>query len=342
MKRWTGWVLGILGAALWLFSLASPVSAEKVIYCASWSIYGQHAPIVAALQRGTFKAHGLDVTHLRGYGSGDTFKRIGTGACNYGDAGAGPSAIGRTKGIKAKQIAMVMAKFQETLYFFADSGIKTPKDIEGRRITGGPKASSDILMWPVLAKAQGIDTSKVQILYMTSGAKAASLGKGQVDVVIDFHSQLPRYLNLANQSGKKLVVQLWEDFGIDLYANGLIASDETIAKRKDLTRRFLRGYFEAQRWAFRNRKASVDLFLKKYPEQNRAGALQAQDLFFFHFFDKFTDKFGLGYMDREKMANSINLTLQARGIKTKLDPSELYTNEFVNGLPKELRFFHKM
>ena len=33
------------------------------------------------------------------------------------------------------------------------------------------------------------------------------------------------------------------------------------------------------------------------------------------------------------------MTLESKGIKEKLDPEELYTNEFVDRLPKELLFF---
>lgn len=341
MKRWTGFVLGAAWAALLLLSPEALAAPTKVRFCAAWIVYGQDAFITAGIDRGNFKAEGLDVDFVRGFGSGDSYKRAGTGECDIGTAGAGPAALGRAQGIKAKEIMMQTAKFMETLFYFAETGIKTPKDLEGRKITGGPKASSDILMFPIFAKANGIDMSKVQVLYMEAGVKPPSLGAGAVDVTIDFHSNRPRYAKVAKQAGKTLVSLLWADQGVDLYTNGLVASDENIAKRKDQIQRFLRAFYKALDWGFKNREAAMDLFLKRYPEQGRADSLEALDIHFMHYFDENTDKNGVGHMDREKMARTIQITLESSGVKTKVAPEDLYTNEFVEKLPKELRFFNK-
>ena len=91
------------------------------------------------------------------------------------------------------------------------------------------------------------------------------------------------------------------DQGLDLYANGLIASDETLQKKKSLTLRFLRAYNKAAIWTYRNREVAVDLFLKKYPQYTRGPALQIQDLFFFHFFDGRTEKEGFGKNQKGKI-----------------------------------------
>ena len=194
-------------------------------------------------------------------------------------------------------------------------------------------------MWPLFARINGIDLAKVEVLYMGVGAMATSLGAGKVDVVTDWNSSQVRYKKVAKQAGKSLVRLMAADQGLDLYANGLIASDETLQKKKGLTLRFLRAYNKAAIWAYKNREAAVDLFLKKYPQYTRGPALQIQDLFFFHFFDGRTEKEGFGKMNREKMARTVQMTLESKGIKEKLDPEELYTNEFVDQLPKELLFF---
>jgi NitT/TauT family transport system substrate-binding protein len=196
-------------------------------------------------------------------------------------------------------------------------------------------------MWPVFAKANGINTSKVQVLYMSAGVKPASLGSGRVDVTIDFHSNRPRYAKAAKEAGKKLVALLWADHGIDLYTNGLVVSDENLAKRKDLTLKFTRAFMKSYAWAFRNREAATDIFLKKYPEQNRDAAMEALRIHLFHLFDQNTDKNGFGHMGREKVARSIRTTLEASGVKEKVDPADLYTNEFVEKIPEDLRFFFK-
>jgi NitT/TauT family transport system substrate-binding protein len=341
MKKLKRLVLGMVGVVFWLLFHSPVPAAEKFTLCSSWIIYARDAFIVSGVERGTFKAEGVDLNFVRGHGSGDTIKRAAAGTCDVGEAGAGPLALGRSKGVKAKLLFMKSAKFQETLYYFADSGIKTLKDLEGKRITGGPKTSSDVLMWPPFARANGIDISKVNMVYMSPGAKPSSLGAGKVDAVISFHNNFPQMQKTAAQSGKKLMALLWADHGMDIYNNGLVASDENHSKKKDLIVRFLRGYYKSLLWGFRNREAAMDIFLKKHPAVDRSTALQVLDLTFFHLFDKTTETKGIGYMDQAKMAKTIQVTFEASGIKGNLAPSEIYTNEFVDGIPAALRLFFK-
>lgn len=338
-RRGTGW--GFWVPVLWLLSLAAPAAAEKFTHCSGWVIYARDAFSVSGIARGTFKAEGVDLNFVRGFGSEDSIKRSAVGACDVALAGAGPVALARVKGVKVKFIVMQNAKAQLTLFYFAGSGIKALKDLEGKKITGGPKTSGDIQMWPAFARINGIDASKVGVIYMAPGAKPASLGAGKVDAAISFHTQLPQFETVAAQAGQKLVSLLFADHGMDLYDSGLIASDETSSKKGDLLLRFLRGYYKSMAWAFRNREAAMDIFLKEHPAVDRTTAPQVQDLTFFHLFDSVAEKKGVGYTDREKMAKTIRVTFETFGIKERLDPSEIYTNEFVEKSPEELRLFFK-
>ncbi len=161
-----------------------------------------------------------------------------------------------------------------------------------------------------------------------------------MDVAISYHSAMHGYKVAAQQAGRKLIVKLWADYGMDIYNSGIVASDENLANKKDLTLRFLRGYYKSVAWGFRNREAATAIFTKSYPAAKPEIVLEAQNLAFLHLFDKNTHKNGVGYMDRAKMAKTIRVTYAASGIKTKLDPSELYTNEFVDRISEDLRFFY--
>jgi NitT/TauT family transport system substrate-binding protein len=293
MNKWIGSLLATLLAVFWALPTGAAAANTKITQCAGWVIYGQHARIVAGIEKGFFKKAGLDVNFVRGFGSMDSMTKVHAGACDIGESSAGVVAVARVRGIKAKIFNMMMPKFTETLYYFAESGIKRLKDLEGKIITGGPKAAADILLWPLFAKVNGIDPGKNKVIYMPPAAKASSLGAGKVDAVIDFHFQLPKYEKVAKQAGKTLVKVLWADQGMDIYANGMIASDETLTKRADMVRRWLRAYAESEVWASRNREAAIDIHQKKYPSQSRAGNLRSQDLYFFHLLDANALKKGL-------------------------------------------------
>lgn len=310
----------------------------KTTFCASWIINVERAYAIAALEKGFFKAQGLDVDYVRGYGSGDTFKRVATGSCDIAETAAGPVVLGRAKGLMAKLVAMQSHKFEESLYFFANSGIRAPKDLLGKRVTGGPKASSNTQMFPIFARANGIDPSKVEMVFMGADATIPALAAGKVDATVGYHRTRPSYEKAAKQAGKELRMIVWADHGLDLYSGGITAPDEAIAKKGDFILRFLNGMFQGMAWSLKNLEGTIDLYGKKYPEFDKATGLETFRLVQDFWFDSYYQKEGLGLMNREKMAKTMQVTLEAAGVQAALRPEDVMTNEFVDRLPRELRF----
>ncbi|MPZ12782.1 MAG: hypothetical protein GEU89_21695, partial [Kiloniellaceae bacterium] len=58
---------------------------------------------------------GLDVTIQRGYGSGDTVKRTAAGVADVGMADMASVIVGRTGGLKVKQLAVVLDRVSAAL-----------------------------------------------------------------------------------------------------------------------------------------------------------------------------------------------------------------------------------
>src|ERR1700759_1736930 len=77
--------------ALCLMLLSSfKVSAEdKVALSLDWVVNGTHAGYFVAREKGFYKDAGLDVTVSRGFGSGDTVKRVANGSATFGIADSG-------------------------------------------------------------------------------------------------------------------------------------------------------------------------------------------------------------------------------------------------------------
>lgn len=339
MKRLYG-AIAAAGIGLFLAGMAtSSGAAEKLLYCADWTLYGKHTPYIVARDKGFFKAEGIDITIQRGHGSGDTTKRIGIKDCPYGMASIGPQVIGMNKGFKIKVIGILEHKFQEINYFFKDSGIKTPKDLEGKRLTGGPKSSSDYTMFPVFAKANGIDLSKINWVFMPPASKPGALGAGNVDVVVDYHTRKPSFLKLAKQAGKELQWMLWADQGIDLYSAALVTHQDNLAGAdSDRTRRLVKAVYRGVVYTMKNRDDAIDTFLKSFPEHNRQVVNDILEIWAEHLFDGLSEKEGIGHVNLPKMANTIKITLESVGESVKIKAPDTFVNEHVDALPKEIRF----
>ncbi len=333
------WMVPVAGVSFLLAGSMPALSAEKSLFCADWTLYGKHAPYIVARDKGFFKQEGIDITIQRGYGSSDTTKRVAQKGCPYGFASIGPQVIGMNKGFKIKVIGMLEHKFQEILYYFSDSGINTPKDLEGKRLTPGPKASADYAMFPVFAVANGIDESKIRWVFMSPGATVASLGAGKVDATISYDTQKPRFIKMAKQAGKKLEWMLYADQGLDLYSGGLAThTDNLKGPAAKTTRGMVKAIYRGIAYSLANPDEAVKTFLKSFPEQSYKGVRDVFVIMVDHFYDGLSEKQGIGHTDLEKMRRTIKVTLDAQKMPIKIRAEDSFTNEYVDALPKAIRF----
>ena len=58
-------------------------AADQVNLALDWVVDGVHANYFVALDKGFYKDAGLDVTVSRGFGSGDTVKRVASGGATW-------------------------------------------------------------------------------------------------------------------------------------------------------------------------------------------------------------------------------------------------------------------
>src|SRR2546428_12408393 len=77
-------------------------AAEKVSVGLDFTISGYHAPFFVAQDKGYFSQAGLDVTITRGYGSGDTVKKLASRVIDVGFNHPAPPIISQAGGAKLR------------------------------------------------------------------------------------------------------------------------------------------------------------------------------------------------------------------------------------------------
>src|SRR6516225_11830538 len=93
----------------------------------------------------------------------------------------------RGKGADVVGVFNVYANSPQGFYWLKSSGIKSVKDLAGKKI-GNPPADAARALWPALAKANGVDPSSVTWVNVGPTAKLASLKAGAVDAVTEFYN----------------------------------------------------------------------------------------------------------------------------------------------------------
>lgn len=329
MKR----TLSVIGA-LFLAVYASATgprpaeAADKIRFTMDWIITGAHALFISGLDRGFYAQAGLEPAIERGFGGADTIKKLAAGASDFGFADLGSMVVARSRGARVKGLAVIYDKGQYAFYAVKGTGIRTPKDIEGRTIANNVGGVVKDL-FPALAGANNVDESKVNWLIVEAPMIFPALLAGKADLAGSFIVNRPILEARARELGKELEAIHFADWGVDLYSNGLVTSDEKIANRKDLVRRFTKAAMESVAWTVENPDAAIAILTKHHPAVDaKIGRATLQVALESALSPTVREK-GLGYIREDKIRFTRDIVTRHMNLPATVPVKDLYTLEFL-------------
>jgi NitT/TauT family transport system substrate-binding protein len=245
--------------------LAAVAQLDKVTFTTDYGYFGRNAFFFEALDRGYYRDAGLEVKIVRGQGSADAIRQVGTGNATFGFADAGTLILARANDqIPVKLVAAVYRKPSQAVFCRGDSGLKRPKDLEGNAIAD-TAGSANQRFFPAFAKAAGIDAQTVRwVVVGNSESLPGLLATNKVPCVGQYIVGEPL---LQSQLGSaKLVRFAFSDVGLSYYANGIITTDATIASKPDLVRRFVEASIRGMKDAFADPATAGTIMQKIVPQ----------------------------------------------------------------------------
>lgn len=235
-----------LVASLMLLTGNIANAADKVTMQFGWLPGGDRAAYYIAKNDGLFAAEGLDVTLIPGKGSNDAITKVATGVADFGEGGL--DAILRAKLHNNVPVAAVMPVYSEApdaLITTAASGVKSLKDVAGKKVATSPFTSSNG-PWPYLLKLNGVDPAKVKLIKADPSALTPMLATGQVDAIIQYVTNAPADAAILKKAGKKMVMLPWVKYGLSGYSSSVFVSNKTLATRRGIVVRFVRALKKAE------------------------------------------------------------------------------------------------
>jgi NitT/TauT family transport system substrate-binding protein len=257
--------LGCLTLALLAVgAVHDPVRAlDNVTLITDFGFNGRHAYFFVAIEKGYYKAADLEVKVVRGQGSVDAIRQVGANNAIVGFADAGSLVLARGNDqIPVKLVSIVYAKPPQAIFCREDAGLRQPKDLEGVSIAN-PAGGATVDMFPVFAKAAGFDASKVKWIVAGSDALPGLLAGKRVPCVGQF--TVGEALLNKQLAPAKLVRFAFADAGVSFYGNGIIATDNTIATKPDVVRRFVAATIRGMKDAFADPSAAGRIMAQYHP-----------------------------------------------------------------------------
>jgi NitT/TauT family transport system substrate-binding protein len=213
---------------------------QKFPLLLDWKFEGPSAPFFNAIDKGYFKAVGLDVEISPGKGSLDAIPKVATGAfpLGFADINSLIKFLDQNPGAPVTAIMMVYDKPPFAVVGRKSLGINGPADLIGS-VLGAPPPDGAWAQFPSFAKANGLDMDKIKVEPVGFPTREPMLAEGKVDSVTGF--SFSSYLNLVRLGVPEndITTILMADYGLKLYGNAIIVNTDFASKNTEIVKSFL-------------------------------------------------------------------------------------------------------
>jgi NitT/TauT family transport system substrate-binding protein len=313
--------LGLAIAACALSATAA-LAQTPIKFSLDWKFEGPAAPFTVAIDKGYFKAEGLDVTIDTAGGSLEPINRVASGTYDMGMGDINSLIKFRDQNPTApiKAVFMFYNKPAFSIVGRKSRGVSSPKDLEGKKL-GAPPPDGAYAQWPIFTQANGIDASKVTIVSVGFPVREPMLASGEVDAITGF--SFSSYINLKDRGvpANDITVLLMADYGVNLYGNTILVNPKFAAEKPEAVKGFLRALLKGIQETVKSPAASVESILKRNDVAKKDVELERLQMAIKD--NIMTDevkKNGLGAVDPDRLDKSIDqiaLTYQFKNAKPK-------------------------
>src|SRR5215510_7593993 len=320
----------LAGAAAAL--VASPVSAQTdVKFALDWKFEGPAAPYFVAIDKGYYKAEGLNVTIDSGPGSVAGIARVAAGTYPIGffDINSLVKFQDQNPDKKVQAVLMIYDKPPFAIATTAKTGITKPKDLEGR-VLGAPAADGAFAQWKAFVQENGIDASKVKIENIGFPVREPMLADGKVDAITGFSFSMHYNLLQKGLKPEDIKTMLMADYGLVLYVNAIMVNPE-YAKAYP---KVVAGFVKATIRGVLDTIKDPDAAIKSVMTRNETGDPKIElDRLKMSLRDNFVTPWvkanGFGGVDMARLAKSIDQIGLTYEFKSRPKAEDIFTSEYL-------------
>jgi NitT/TauT family transport system substrate-binding protein len=326
------WVKGILAGATMLLGTVTAQAQTPVRFSLDWRWEGPAAPFAVALDKGYFKAEGLDVTIDPAAGSREPISRVASGTYDAGFGDVNSLVRFRDEnpesGIKAVMVIYDRPPF--AIIGRKSRGIsKEVSSLQGKKF-GAPAADGAYAQWPIFKSVNKIDDSTMKFENVGFPVREPMLAQGEVDAVFGF--SMSSYINLKSRGvpAEDIVVMLMSDYGVDLYGNTIIVSEKFAKEKPEAVKGLLRAIMKGVQDTVKDPASAVESVIKrndvakKDVELERLKMVLEQNMI-----TPWVKENGFGGIDKERFSKSLDQIGLTFNYKTKPKVEDVFSEEFL-------------
>ncbi len=255
----------------------------------------------------------------------------GTYDMGFADMSSVMEFYGNNPDAKNKPVAVMMVYNNTPAAVLAlkKSGIRAPKDLAGKRM-GAPVFDAGRRAFPIFARANGLQASSFNWQAMDPTLRETMLTRGDLDAITGFSFTSILNLNARGVKDEDMVVLPYPQFGVKLYGNAVIASEEFIKKNPEAVKAFLRAFSKSARDVIARPEEGIkavkarDGIIDEKLEVRRLklaldSVVKSPD----------AKAEGFGRVSKPRLSLMASQVADAFGTKGRIDPDALWTDAFL-------------
>jgi NitT/TauT family transport system substrate-binding protein len=234
-------------------------SPEKLTVRFTWKLKGEYAPLFVALDKGYYRAEGLDVDLAEGSGAQTVLKLLASGNEKFGYGPAVSAAQAVSQGLPVKVVALYQTKAPMGVISFPDVPLNGPKDLEGKRLAISVGETFGDMLGP-FTRINKVDIDKIQRIQMDASARTTQFLTRKIDVMsVYLSNELPQ---IEKRAGIKFNVMRVSDHGLDLLGASVIVANAFAEQSPETVKKLLRATAKGYRDAMADPKEAAKAMAK--------------------------------------------------------------------------------
>jgi len=302
---------------------------DQVTVQLKWIHQAQFAGMYAAEKKGFYAEENIDVTIKPGGIDIPPDKMITDligGETTFAIVGGDQVLTDRPQGKPIIAIAVIFQRNPFVYLSLKRSGIRRPQDLVGKKVMVSDHGKSQ---HQALLRKLGIDPDTIELIPYEPDVTPLITGQ------IDAHQVYRTGTGLEyDEAGYELNLIWLDDYGIRLYADTIVASEELVQQNPKLVERFLRATLKGWRYAIENPAEAVDMTLQYDPKlgRDRQVRMVEEQTPLIH-----TGKAEIGWMQDDVWQQMHQMLLDGGILTQPINVTEAYTMQFLNKIYGEAK-----
>jgi NitT/TauT family transport system substrate-binding protein len=325
MKRGTLIPILALTLAALLVAAGTASAADKASLRLNWYLGGLHSPFYLGVERGYYRDEGIDLTLNEGRGSAAAAQIVGAKGDTFGMSDAGSLMLAASKGMPIRSVFSLLASSDFAIISLEESGIKSPKDLEGKTVASSAGDALTQLL-PAVIEANGLSREKIKVVFMDPPAKPVALMEKKVDALLGGASD---QFWLVKYKGFKPTRLMFADIGVDTIGMTLHAHTDTLKDNPDMVRRFLKATIRSWEAAQQDPTAAARAAVKVKPDLNPSSTEDQLRTNLGQLHSKNTQDKSIGFSAPQDWEHTLDLLKKYRDLQTDKPAGFFYTADFM-------------